>query len=109
VYYSLVFATPRAYACSYITFEYIHIHDYSQINSVTRENILFVITLDPQSIQSARFSFKSSELGPLSHARVCCSFPSFCLMGETHSLSGERGGGTQFRQRDRHSGTLCKL
>jgi hypothetical protein len=55
--------------------QYIHIHDYSEINNVVREHILFVITLDPQSIQCARLSFLSSELGPStpSHARLRCS------------------------------------
>jgi hypothetical protein len=87
--------------------QYIHIHNYSEINSVARENILFVITLDPQSIQSARFSFQSSEFGPSTPTcKVVLLLPPFCPMGETHSLAGEGVGGTQFRRRDKHSGTV---
>jgi hypothetical protein len=58
--------------------------------------------------QSAWLSVPSSELGPPipSHACECCS-PSLWVQGERHVLAcGGEDGGTQFRRRERHSGTL---
>jgi hypothetical protein len=81
--------------------QYIHIHDYSEINSVTRENILFVITLDPQIIQCARLFFQSFKLGPPTplHARVRCTSPLWVQgVGDPIPMKGHT-----------HSGTLCKL
>ncbi len=64
--------------------------------------------LTTQSIQSTRLSFQSSELGfPIpSPARECCSSPLW-VQGGRHTRFVGGGGGTQFRQRERHSGTLC--
>jgi hypothetical protein len=42
----------------------------------------------------------------LTRESECCS-PFLGPRGETHSRAGE--GGTQFRRRDRHFGTLCIL
>jgi hypothetical protein len=79
----------------------VHIHDYSQINIVGRENCLFVMTLGPQSIQIARLSFLSFEL-PSPPAPPIPSHSSLLWVQGV-------GGGTQFRRRDIHSGTLCIL
>jgi hypothetical protein len=62
----------------------------------------------PQSIQSA--GFPSSRPNWVPHPLTCignCSYP-FWVQGGRHTRLGE-GWGTQFRWRDRHSGTLCIL
>jgi hypothetical protein len=61
-------------------------------------------SVDLKSIQSARLSVQSSELGPLTCKRVLLR-PIWIQGEDTHSLAGE-GDGTQFRRRDRHSRTL---
>jgi hypothetical protein len=57
-------------------------------------------------LQSTWLSFQSSELGPLSLARECCSSTPLGPRGRHNSFRGS-GEGTQFGRRDRHSGTLC--
>ncbi len=61
----------------------------------------------PQIIQSARIPLQSSELAPPapSPAGECCH--PFWFQGRGNTLAYRRGGGgSQFGQRDRHSGTL---
>ncbi len=61
-----------------------------------------------QSIKNVRLSFQSSERwGPPtpSPAKECCSPPS--SKGGDTLACGEEDGGSQFRRRDKHSGTLC--
>ncbi len=49
----------------------------------------------PQSIQSARLSFQSSKLGPVTRKRkLLPPPPPFGSKGETHSLAGEGVGGS---------------
>ncbi len=57
--------------------------------------------------QRARLSVQSSELGhpTPSPASECC--PTRESKGGDTLACGGGGGGTQFRRRDRHSGTLC--
>ncbi len=59
---------------------------------------------DHRILYSARISFQSSELGPNPFSSP--------LLGQTVGdtlTCGEGGVGTQFRQRDRHSDSLCLL
>jgi hypothetical protein len=61
-----------------------------------------------QSIQIAKLSVPSSELGPPPPPTSECCSPLGSTGGDTLACEGG-GGGTQFRRRDRHSGTLCIL
>jgi len=67
------------------------------------------VPLALQSIQSARVPWPVVWIGsphPLHRKRVC-PFRQDTSGGDTHSLVGSRwGGGSQFRRRDRHYGTL---
>jgi len=56
--------------------------------------------------------FLSSRPNWVLHPLTCKGellLPRLSSKGETHSLAGEGGGGTKFRRRDKHSGTLCQL
>ncbi len=76
---------------------------------VARVKGFFLSTLPPrpESIQSARPSIQSSELGPPtpSPARECCSPPFGSKGGDKLTLGG--GGGNQFRRWGIHFGTQC--
>ncbi len=64
-----------------------------------------VAYLHTKSIQSARVSGQSSELAPLATE---CVPPRIQVGGDTLAC-GEEVGGSQFRRRDRHYGTLYTI
>ncbi len=66
----------------------------------------------PQSLQIVRLSVQSSELAPHPPPASECCPPFGAKVGskrETQSLTRGRCGGTQFRRRDRHSGTMQNI